>query len=73
MYSPYVVHIDTSCCGCGACVRQCVRENLAITGSRVEPKDGYVCVGCMACAKWCPTRALTVKPAKPVSAYLRAR
>ncbi|WP_139650799.1 hypothetical protein [Raoultibacter phocaeensis] len=95
MYSPYVIHIGPSCCGCGACVRQCVRDNFALAGDRrtsdsaplddrdgggcaatddrAEAKKDYVCVGCMACVKWCPTHALIITPAKPVSAYIRAR
>lgn len=34
MYSPYVIHIGPSCCGCGACVRQCVRDNFELVGDR---------------------------------------
>ena len=73
MYSPYIVHIGFSCCGCGACAQRCVRGNLELAGELAELKKDYVCVGCMACVKWCPTHALAVEPAKSVSTYLRAR
>ena len=48
MESPYLIRVSDACRGCGACVGQCDRGNLAVVDGRVVPREDYVCVGCRA-------------------------
>ncbi|HIW77433.1 MULTISPECIES: ATP-binding protein [Gordonibacter] len=73
METPYLIQVSGACRGCGACVDQCDRDNLTIVDGRAVPREGYVCVGCRDCVKWCPTRALSLAPARPPTSFIRAR
>ena len=45
------------CIGCGACVRDCLRELLTVEGGKAQVREGF-CIRCGHCAAVCPADAI---------------
>lgn len=56
------------CVGCGACVRDCVKEVLAMENGRPAAVQKDACIGCLHCMAVCPTAALGAMGFSPESA-----
>ena len=49
------------CVACGACVKVCPREAIAVWKGCFAAVDSEKCIGCGKCAKTCPAGCITIK------------
>ncbi|MDC7223201.1 MAG: EFR1 family ferrodoxin [Spirochaetales bacterium] len=56
---------NSSCTGCGKCVRHCPMDNIRLEGSG-PVYFGWNCVSCMGCVYLCPVHAITPRMLKAV-------
>ena len=54
--------VDTkTCVACGACMKVCPKEAIAIYKGCYAAADENKCVGCGRCAKTCPAGVIEIK------------
>lgn len=53
---------ETSCTGCGMCVKVCPHGVFFIPDEKARIIDRDACMECGACAMNCPVNAITVSP-----------
>jgi len=58
--SPFTARLDTGTCkGCGACVKRCQMEAIALADKRAVLNPDR-CIGCGLCVRTCPTHSLSL-------------